>query len=249
VASRILGARHWPVWHIIGIGDLRHRYARSKLGPLWLILSISTVWSLIWNQPLRELMPFIGIGFIVWTYLSQAITECTTVFTSQADMYLNQRMNFSVSISSIIYKNTIILAHSSIIALALILIFGVPINWHDLRIVPAFILVWIVTLWLGYILAMICVRYCHIIQVINSWFLVLFFVTPITWKRDFLRPEHRFIIDWNPFGQLLELLRNPLLGQPVSSHAWITTIVIGVGSALLGLPVIGRYQRRMIFWM
>jgi len=44
-------------------------------------------------------------------------------------------------------------------------------------------------------------------------------------------------------------LRNPLLGQPVSSHAWITTIVIGVGGVLLGLPVIGRYQRRMIFWM
>jgi ABC-type polysaccharide/polyol phosphate export permease len=256
LADIVGGARHWRVWHIIGIRDLRHRYARSKFGQLWLIIStatmigaMATVWSLIWNQPLREMMPFIGIGLIMWTYLSQVITECTTVFTSQAGMYLNQRMNFSVSIFSIIYKNTIVLAHSSIITLALILIFGVPINWYDLQIVPAFILVWIGMLGLGYILAMICVRYRDIIQVVNSWLLVVFFVTPITWKPEFLGPEHRFIIDWNPFGQVLELLRNPLLGQPVSSHAWITTIVIGVGGVLLGLPVIGRYQRRMIFWM
>ena len=30
------GIHHWRVWHLLGVNDLRHRYARSKLGQFWL---------------------------------------------------------------------------------------------------------------------------------------------------------------------------------------------------------------------
>src|SRR5271165_6031088 len=76
------GIRQWRVWHLLGIWDLRRRYARSKLGQLWLILStavmilaLGLVWSLLWNQPISELMPFIGVGVIIWNFLSQVLTE------------------------------------------------------------------------------------------------------------------------------------------------------------------------------
>ena len=62
-------------------------------------------------------------------------------------------------------------------------------------------------------------------------------------------PQYHFIIDYNPLAQFLELLRNPFLGEPVSAHTWITTIAIALGGGLLSLPVIGRYRRRVIFWM
>src|SRR5262245_10656665 len=62
------GAYNWRVWHLLGVRELRHRYARSKLGQLWLTLStaimigaLGSVWSLLWHQPVRELMPFFGI--------------------------------------------------------------------------------------------------------------------------------------------------------------------------------------------
>src|SRR5262249_31045184 len=71
------GIRHWRVSHLIGVRDLRHRYARSKLGQLWLTLStgvmiamLTAVWSLLWNQPIHELMPFIGVSLVIWNYLS-----------------------------------------------------------------------------------------------------------------------------------------------------------------------------------
>jgi ABC-type polysaccharide/polyol phosphate export permease len=69
------------------------------------------------------------------------------------------------------------------------------------------------------------------------------------WKPDFLPPEYRAIIDFNPLAQFLEILRNPFLGQPVSSYAWLSTAVIALGGGLIALVVIGRYQRRIIFWM
>ena len=110
-------------------------------------------------------------------------------------------------------------------------------------------LTWLMLLWVGYVLAMACVRYRDLIQVVTNWMLLIFFLTPIMWKPDFLPQEYHFLIEYNPLAQFLELLRNPFLGRPVSAFAWLSSGVIAIGGALLALPIIGRYQRRVIYWM
>lgn len=256
IADLLGGIRYWRVWHLIGVRELRHRYARSKLGQFWLMLStaamigvLTVVFALLFNQPIQQLMPYIGTSVIIWNYLSQIIIECTSIFVGQASLYRNQKMNFSVSIYSVIYRNTIMLAHSLIIIIALIVLFDVPVNWHLLQIVPALVLTWITMIWFGYLIAMMCVRYRDIIQVITTWLTILFYVTPVMWKPDFLPRQYHAIIEFNPLAQFLEILRSPLLGQPASSWAWLCTSVIALGGGLIALAVIGRYQHRIIFWM
>jgi len=185
---------------------------------------------------------------ILWNYLSQVLIDCTSIFDEQGNLYRNQKMNFSVSIYSVIYKNTIMLAHNLIIIVGFIVAFKIPINWYLLQIVPAFGLTWIGMVWLGYLIAMICVRYRDIKQVVTTWMTVLFYITPVMWKPDFLPRKYHLIIELNPLAQFLEILRNPLLGQPVSSYAWLSTTVFALGGFLIALAVIGRYQRRIIFW-
>jgi len=250
------GAYNWRVWHLLGVSELRNRYARSRFGQGWVVLStgimigaLATTWSLLWNTPLHELMPFMGTSIIVWGFLSQTVSDCTSVFVQHGNYYRNQRMNFSVSIYSVIYKNTIILAHNFILVIVLIIVFRLSINWRLLQIIPAFVLAFITMTWLGYLIAMICVRYRDVIQLITTWLTVLFFITPVMWKPDFLAPQYQFIVDWNPLAQFLALLRDPLLGVPVSAHTWGTTIAIALGGGVLSLPLIGHYQRRVIFWM
>jgi lipopolysaccharide transport system permease protein len=256
IADLLGGIRYWRVWHLIGVRELRHRYARSKLGQFWLMLStaamigvLTVVFALLFNQSIQQLMPYIGTSVIIWNYLSQIIIECTSIFVGQASLYRNQKMNFSVSIYSVIYRNTIMLAHSLIIIIALIVVFDVPVNWHLLQIVPALVLTWITMIWFGYLIAMMCVRYRDIIQVITTWLTILFYVTPVMWMPDFLPRQYHAIIEFNPLAQFLEILRSPLLGQPASSWAWLCTSVIALGGGLIALAVIGRYQHRIIFWM
>src|SRR6516225_685921 len=142
---------------------------------------LAIVWSLLWNQPVHELMPYIGTSLIMCNYLSYVLTDCTSIFVAQGDLYRNQKMNFSVSIYSVIYKNTVMLAHSLIIIVVLIIAFRVPVNWYLLQIVPAFGLTLIVMMWVGYLIAMICVRYRDVVQVITTWFTVLLYITPVMW--------------------------------------------------------------------
>jgi ABC-type polysaccharide/polyol phosphate export permease len=185
----------------------------------------------------------------MWNFLSQVMTECTTIFVNHSRLYLNQRMNFSVSIYSLIYRNLMILAHNMIIVAILIVGFGVPINGYDLQIVPAFLITVVMLAWLGYVIAMLCVRYRDVIQIIANWLLVLFFITPIFWRADFLSPNHHFLVDYNPAAQFIELLREPLLGEPVSLYTWVFTSIVAFGGGLLSLPLIGRYRQRVIFWV
>jgi ABC-type polysaccharide/polyol phosphate export permease len=104
-------------------------------------------------------------------------------------------------------------------------------------------------LWVGYLIAMMCVRYRDIIQVITTWLMVLFFVTPVMWKADFLPAQYHALIYFNPLAHYLELLRAPLLGGGVGAYTWLITTVIALGGGLLVLPLIGRYQRRIVLWM
>jgi lipopolysaccharide transport system permease protein len=250
------GLRYWRIWHLLGIRELQHRYSRSKLGQLWLTLStaimigvLGAVWSVLWHQPVHELLPFFGTSLIVWTYLSQILTECTAIFVNHGNLYRNQKMNLSVSIYSVIYRNTLMLAHSVAIIVVLVVAFGVPVNWYQLQLVPAFALTWIMLVWVGYVIAMACVRFRDIIQIITTWLTVLFFVTPVMWRPEFIPAQYRFLVDYNPLAQYLELLRNPFLGEPVTAYAWLSAAVISFGGGLFTLTVIGRYQRRVIFWM
>src|SRR5215510_9094284 len=66
----------------------------------------------------------------LWNYLSQVLIDCTSIFVEQGSLYRNQKMNFSVSIYAVVYKNTIMLAHNMIIIAVFIVAFGIPVNWY-----------------------------------------------------------------------------------------------------------------------
>ena len=157
-------------------------------------------------------------------------------------------MVLSVSIFSVIYKNTIILLYNGLIIFALIFIFDVPVDLDLLMVVPGLILTWIALLWLGYLLAMVCTRFRDAGQIVDSTMQILFFITPIMWKPEFLPAQYRFIVDDNPIAIFLDLLRNPLLGQPVTSGEWYTALAVVMIGGVAALWLIGRYEHRVIYW-
>ena len=53
--------------------DTKARYKRSVLGPFWIVLTnligvlgLSLVWAQLFNQQMREFVPTVCIGLIVW---------------------------------------------------------------------------------------------------------------------------------------------------------------------------------------
>ena len=102
---------------------------------------------------------------------------------------------------------------------------------------------------LAYLIAVICTRYRDVAQIVESILQIAFFATPVLWMVDLLKEEIRWLIDYNPFAVLLSLVRDPLLGVVPPPERWTLALAIAMGTALVVLPVIGRYHKRVIYYL
>ncbi len=74
------------LWSTLGMHDVRQRYRRSTLGPFWITISLAVMvfalgllYGQIFGQDLREYLPFIAVGFVIWNLISTLILKgCET---------------------------------------------------------------------------------------------------------------------------------------------------------------------------
>ena len=72
----------FPLCWYLGWGDVRQRYVRTFLGPLWIIIGtglwvavMGFVMSALFGNSLRQTLPFIASGVIVWNRLAVCIIK------------------------------------------------------------------------------------------------------------------------------------------------------------------------------
>src|SRR5262245_62427536 len=90
------GLADWRVWTFMAQHEIRQRYRRSTLGPLWLtlglavnIVAISCIWSHLFSLEAREFVPHLALGMMVWNLIVGLTVEGCHSFTS-ASGYITQ---------------------------------------------------------------------------------------------------------------------------------------------------------------
>jgi hypothetical protein len=64
----------------------------------------------------------------------------------------------------------------------------------------------------------------------------VFFLTPIIWTEDSVRgTAFSWLTRVNPFATLLDLVRRPLLSQPIDAEQWLLGLVYAIVVAAIGL--------------
>ncbi len=249
-------ATNWRVVHLLGITALRSRYARSKFGQAWLsittliqILCTGMVWSLIWRMKISEYLPYVGVGHIVYLFLSQTINDSTGAFVSDARLYMNDKLPFMISIGAHIYRNLLILLHNVPTVIILLLWSSAVHPAITLSFLAGVVLAFIFVFFSCYLLATICTRFRDLIQLVSLLFQIIFLVSPIMWKVSFLPEQYQKYAYINPFASLLELLRNPLLGLPVNSWALISLSAWTLLISVVSIITFKKMSRYTIYWI
>jgi ABC-type polysaccharide/polyol phosphate export permease len=158
---------------------------------------------------------------------------------------------WSLLVARLVLRNLLMLAHNMAIVVVVLVIFRV---WPGmpLLILPATLALVVVLLTMASLfLAVIGARFRDMAPIVQNGLQVAFFVTPILWMPEALsagRAAFTWLIDYNPFHHVLEIVRRPLLGE------WPTLINLGVVLGLtvvmtaLALAVFARGRSRIIFW-
>jgi ABC-type polysaccharide/polyol phosphate export permease len=256
IMDLLRGLDNWRLSHLMGLGDIRRRYARSRIGQFWLTISmgimvaaLGMVWSTLWHLPVADLVPFVAISLIVWTMISGTLGEAATIFPSNGAIFLNQGMSFSTAIYALVYRHLLIFLHNLPIIVITILLFSVPAGPIALVALLGFGCLLIALVWTSYLVAIACVRFRDLTQVVQNGLMVMFFITPVLWKPDQIPPGEHYLLSLNPFSAMLAVVREPLLGQLPTLYDWIAATVFSIGGFAIALPIIGYCQRRIIYWI
>jgi lipopolysaccharide transport system permease protein len=250
-----LGFRRIHVPLALGWEDLRGRYRRTVLGPLWIalgtgltILGLGVVWSTIFDMKLGDLFPYLTAGDIAWQLISSAITEGAVAFTGQAHIIRSVNLPLSFHILRQSTRNMVNFSHNLLVFAVVAVVFGVKAEWRLLLELPALALVFVNLFWVGMLLGLLGARFRDLPSLLPSIMTVIFLITPVMWKPEMMA-QTPLIIELNPFAYFIEILRAPLLGHSPSPTAWKVagaSTVLGLGFTFV---VFRSWRRHLPFWL
>src|SRR5205809_263160 len=89
------GTRNWRIWYVLGAAELKQRYRRSALGPLWVTLTVGIqamvmgfLLSFLFQTDINRQLPFICISLVTWTFVMGTINEGANCFIGMSAIIL-----------------------------------------------------------------------------------------------------------------------------------------------------------------
>ena len=241
-------------WHF-AMHDTKQRFRRSTLGPLWITMTMAVmvtalgfVFGQIFSQDITTFIPYLAVGLILWGLLTSAINEGSTSFVSYEGYVKNVPMPLSVHYYRVFARNVIFFLFNSIIYIFVFIILQRQLMWQMLLFVPGIILFTVNVFLMGLIAAVVSTRFRDIPQIIANVLQVVFFVTPIFWSIEALPNRPAFVFA-NPFFHLLEIVRQPLLGQAPHALSWIVALGLIAVLVPVALWLYRRAYARLPYWV
>jgi len=248
----------WRLAWALGVSDIRLRYRGSALGPFWLTLSsaimigaMGFLYADLFHIDIHSYLPYLAVSIILWNYLSMLVSDGCTCFTSSESLIKGTRMPFTVHVLRSVARNTIVLAHNVIVIVAVFVIMGVPMSFYMLLAIPGLMLWLINGVAISLLFGAICARFRDVPQIIASVIQIAFFITPIMWDAKILEsnPNSKLLIGLNPFYYIIEIIRAPLLGAPLTLDMVANTLIITIVIVAVSAISFARTRGRLAYWM
>ena len=235
--------------------DIRLRYRGSMLGPLWLTLStglmvgaMGTVYSVLWHLPARDYVPYLALSLVLWNYLSVLVTESCAGYTQAEGMIRTVRMPYSLYAGRIVLRNLLVLGHNIlIVALVDLLLWAWPgpAGWLAL---PAMALWLADSLAVAVLFGVLCARFRDIPPIATSVLQMAFMVSAVIFRPQTLG-DRQWLLAFNPFFTVLEVLRAPLLGAVPGWSIYVSATLFSAVLCTAAWLLFVRMRGRIAFWL
>ncbi|AFO48865.1 ABC transporter permease [Pseudomonas sp. GD03817] len=236
------------------------RFARSKLGGLWMIihpLAQVAIYALILSNVLAAKLPgidnkyayalYLMAGILAWNLFAEIVSRCLTLFIEQGNIM--KKMRFPRITLPVIVVGSCLLNNVLLFA-AVMLVFSLLGHYPTLQIlwlIPLVMIVVALSVGIGLVLGILNVFLRDVGQVVPIVLQVLFWFTPIVYMVNVI-PEHlRATLSFNPMYPIVTAYHDVLLyaKAPDLSQA-VVMIGISFGLLLLGLFLFRRSVPEMV---
>ena len=243
----------WRVTLYLALSDIRARYKRSTLGPLWLTLGtaigvagLGWLWSSLLKISREEFIPPLTIGLITWQFISGCLTESPSNFLKQASIIRNLKLPYFLHIQQLLLRHLINFLHNIVIFVFVALLLDVPINSYTLLFIPCLLIFILNLTWIILFLSILGARFRDIEYAMGSIIPLLFFASPVIYRPNNLSTN---LIWFNPITYLIEIIRLPLLGNMPSTKIWIVSLSMLALGWIITIYLFNRTRNKIVFWI
>ncbi|MBC2682455.1 ABC transporter permease [Corynebacterium anserum] len=256
------GFEQRELWLVLGWQDIKQRYRRSTLGPLWITIAtgvmataLGLLYSLLFQQSLSEFLPHVALGLIIWGFIAGCIKEGSEVFIANEGLIKQLPSPLSVHVYRLVWKQFLFLLHNLVIWLALLAIFRPALGWNVLLIVPAMALILVNGVWVSMLFGIIATRFRDVAPLLDSLVQLAFYMTPIVWTTKTLHAQggqvaqRARLAEINPLYHYLEIVRAPMIGEDVAAYHWWIVLGFTALGLLLALLAMRQWRFRVSYWV
>ena len=249
-------ARLWRLCCILSWLDIKLRYRGSLLGPFWLTLStavmvgaMGSIYATLFHMDLHDYLPFLTLSLVLWGFIGALVNDGSNAFLAAEGTIRSERMPFTIHAVRIVLRNLLILAHNLVVIVAVFALLNTWPGWEAVLALPA-MLVWLVDgIAVAILLGGLCARFRDIPPIVNSLLQMAFFVTPVIWRPELVGPSRTWLLPFNPFFALLQIVRAPLLGAVPTLADYGSALFYSVLLCGFTWVFFARVRGRIAFWI
>ena len=213
-------------------------------------LALAIVMGGIQHQNVPDVLPYVMAGIMCYslggTYI---LSEAPEVFLSAANIIKNHAYPYTYYAFESTTRVFFIFFHNLVafyLAMAILGRLAIP-DWSILLGLP---LVYMNSVVWGTLSAMASARFRDLRFLLPFVGQIIFFLTPVFWHPETSSIGWRqYLVMFNPFYGMVEVIRSPLLGHAAAALAWEQVgISLGLGM-LLWLIFFGAFRGRIAFWV
>ncbi|MGR6737791.1 ABC transporter permease [Pseudomonas chlororaphis] len=237
------------------------RFARSKLGGLWMIIHPLTqvaIYAMILSSVLSAKLSgidskyayaiYLIAGMLAWSLFSEIVSRCLTLFTDQGN--LMKKMRFPrITLPAIVVGTGLVNNFFLFVAVLLVLACldsfpGIEVFW----LMPLYLLLVAMAVGVGLIFGVLNVFVRDVGQVVPIMLQILFWFTPIVYPISIIPAELKELVELNPLYSIVTGFHEVLVfhRSPVIEQATFLLFLYSLGLMLLGLFIFRRAAPEMV---
>jgi len=249
-------AGRWQLVAHLSWQDIRQRYRRSTLGPIWLTISVAVqigalgfVYGKLFHSDLSSYLPHLAAGMTVWVLIAGMINEGCNCFIAAEGFLKQAPLPKSMFPARVVLRSLIIYVHDLVIVFVVLWIYRPPVGATAMLAFPGLVLLALNGLWIGLLMGMLCTRFRDLPPIVASVMQVAFFVTPVIWQPHALTGTAAAVLQFNPFAVFISLVRDPLTGVAVPFSAWFIAMGLTIVGWLMAFAMFARFRARITYWL
>jgi lipopolysaccharide transport system permease protein len=249
------GILSWRLSQFLAWQDIKQRYRRSTLGPIWLtlsfgiqILTMGFLSAALFGSAVGKSVPYVCAGMLFWSLITQMINDGATLYVTSSRYITQIKSPLTVFLMQVIWRNAIVAAHNATIYVIIAVVFFVVPGPSLILWLPGLALVLLCVAWMALVAAIVSARYRDIPVMIQNILMILFWLTPLMYFPEQLH-QHQYIAEYNPFTHMIALVREPLLGRAPSLTDWLVVLGLTVFGWIGTFLFFARFRARIVYWL